>query len=161
MTNPGYETISQYRDVESIHYYEILLEEGMMCVKLQKMMLGAEAFSPSYDTEMAGENRSPAIFNMPYRKLISWITGLPASCADNPVILLLLECRDFLCRKLENQNGVAGVGNTVTVYIRACRLLRGQGAKLCRAAEHLRAVACGDLAVAVHIAQETCVRDFQ
>lgn len=28
MTNPGYETISQYRDVESIHYYEILLEEG-------------------------------------------------------------------------------------------------------------------------------------
>lgn len=65
MTNPGYETISQYRDVESIHYYEILLEEGMMCVKLQKMMLGAEAFSPSYDTEMAGENRSPAIFNMP------------------------------------------------------------------------------------------------
>lgn len=28
MTNPGYNTIGQYRDVESIHYYHILLEEG-------------------------------------------------------------------------------------------------------------------------------------
>lgn len=28
MTNPGYDDIGQYRDVESIHYYHILLEEG-------------------------------------------------------------------------------------------------------------------------------------
>lgn len=28
MTNPGYRDISEYRDVESIHYYHILLEEG-------------------------------------------------------------------------------------------------------------------------------------
>lgn len=28
MTNPGYEEIGEYRDVESIHYYHILLEEG-------------------------------------------------------------------------------------------------------------------------------------
>lgn len=28
MTNPGYCDIRQYRDVESIHYYDILLEEG-------------------------------------------------------------------------------------------------------------------------------------
>lgn len=28
MTNPGYSDISQYRDVESINYYHILLEEG-------------------------------------------------------------------------------------------------------------------------------------
>lgn len=28
MTNPGYGDISEYRDVESIHYYHILLEEG-------------------------------------------------------------------------------------------------------------------------------------
>lgn len=28
MTNPGYQDISEYRDVESIHYYHILLEEG-------------------------------------------------------------------------------------------------------------------------------------
>lgn len=28
MTNPGYETIGDYRDVESLNYYEILLKEG-------------------------------------------------------------------------------------------------------------------------------------
>ena len=28
MTNPGYHDISEYRDVESIHYYQILLEQG-------------------------------------------------------------------------------------------------------------------------------------
>lgn len=28
MTNPGYQDISEYRDVESINYYKILLEEG-------------------------------------------------------------------------------------------------------------------------------------
>lgn len=42
MTNPGYQSIDEYRDVESIHYYQILIQSGKTSKEALKI-LGARS----------------------------------------------------------------------------------------------------------------------